>query len=140
MPCIQNQLRVYRRDPEFDENRTVMQFRLTYEGPLKPSGNNMPNSTHKHDIRKAFHPQLRQLWTTNANVRSLAETPSSFFTNSAPFMEPPPPNTPSLIEYLADNYPLQDYRFIPLVTETLSLWCGLDILFLRASSPGHVFH
>jgi len=33
---------------------------------------------------------------------------------------------------------LNDYRFAPLVTEDLELWCGLDVLFLRIGAPGRV--
>jgi len=42
------------------------------------------------------------------------------------------------IEYLADNYKIQNHQIIPLVTSGLSLWCGLDILFLRSSAPGKI--
>ena len=35
-----------------------MEFTLTYDGPL-PSNGRPPQ---KHDIRKALHPQLKELW------------------------------------------------------------------------------
>lgn len=113
-----------------------MQFRLTYEGPLKPSGNNTKNAAHKHEIRKAFHPQLKNLWASNLNLFSVAEMPYSLISPSRQGPEKPG----SFMDHLASNYPLKEYRFVPLVTELLSLWCGLDILFLRPSSPGNVFH
>jgi hypothetical protein len=116
-----------------------MQFRLTYEGPLKASGNNNRNSAHKHEIRKAFHPQLKNLWANNANLNALAFTPMDFINNPlplAPRSAEPDPRT--YVNFLADNYALKDHRIVPLVTEGLSLWCGLDILFLRWSPPGKV--
>ena len=118
-----------------------MQFRLTYEGPLKSSSNNTRNSDHKHAIRKAFHPQLKNLWRVDGNLYELATSPYNFFRNPAPFLsaqqnEPHDPRT--YLEALADNYQLKDHRFAPLVTEELSLWCGLDILYLRCSPPGSV--
>jgi hypothetical protein len=135
MSCIQNQ-RIYHCDSEFDESETIMQFRLTYEGPLKPSGNNTKYGAHKHEIRKAFHPQLKQLWACNRNLSSIAEMPYSLFSMPTSFK---PIKPGSVMEHLTNEYPLQDYRFVPLVTEALSLWCGLDILFLRPSSPGNIF-
>lgn len=117
-----------------------MQFRLTYEGPLKPSGNNNRNSAHKHEIRRALHPQIKQLWQNNANLASLAEMPYSLYCHPSPRPGQPNTDTRSLMDYLEGNYPLGDHRFVPLVTESLCLWCGLDILFLRPSSPGNVFN
>jgi hypothetical protein len=102
-----------------------MQFRMTYEGPLKPSGNNNRNTANKHHIRKALHPQLRNVWKLNPNLKSIGEVPAS------PGKEP-------FLQHLASNYPLQDYRFVPLVTEELRLRCGLDILYLRHGSPGNI--
>jgi hypothetical protein len=52
-----------------------MKFRLTYEGELRatqrdPEGTQRnPLAVHKHDIRRVFHSQLKQLWNTNAFLR-----------------------------------------------------------------------
>jgi hypothetical protein len=117
-----------------------MQFRLTYEGALRSSGNNNRNTANKHEIRKAFHPQLKNLWDVNANLKSLAETPYNFYRNPLPFnTRKPDPNDPvSYMDYISKQFVLRDYGFAPLVTKELSLWCGLDILFLRRSLPGNV--
>jgi hypothetical protein len=119
-----------------------MQFRLTYEGPLRPSGNNNRNTENKHLIRKAFHPQLKNLWNTEPNLKSLTAISAHALlglfgpTPTAPSQEAG--SSLSFVDYLANNRPLQDYKFVPLVTEELSLWCGLDILFLRYHQPGRV--
>ncbi len=48
-----------------------MRFRLIYDGELRPTqrdpeaNQREPLGTHKHNIRKAFHHQLKQLWATN---------------------------------------------------------------------------
>ena len=44
---------------------------------------------------------------------------------------------PSLRDYLASEFAYHDhYNIVPLVTEELSLSCGLDILLMRPSMPG----
>lgn len=44
-----------------------MRFRLTYEGDLY-SRQKRNLSDHKHDIRKHFHPQLKQLWNKHQSL------------------------------------------------------------------------
>jgi hypothetical protein len=111
-----------------------MQFRLTYEGPLRPSGNNNRNTANKHAIRKALHPQLKRLWETDPNLKEFGKTPCDAYISIGR-----PAKGPSTLEYLAQNRPLQDYKFVPLVCEELKLWCGLEILYLRPSPPGKIF-
>jgi len=41
-----------------------MRFRLTYDGPLRASGNK-PQPREKWTLREAFHPQLAALWATH---------------------------------------------------------------------------
>jgi hypothetical protein len=53
-----------------------MRFRLTYEGDLRPTqrdpeaNQKEPLAAHKHNIRKTFHLQLKQLWATNKFLRN----------------------------------------------------------------------
>lgn len=51
-----------------------MNFTLTYDGDLMPSGN--ASTTHKHEIRRIFHQQLCELWkgACIANVESLTKS------------------------------------------------------------------
>jgi hypothetical protein len=105
-----------------------MRFHLTYEGPLYGSSTKSPRARHKHEIRKAFHPQLKGLWEStwlNEMRWGVWEGYSI------------PDKTP-LNEALASLYRVGDYRFVPLVREQFCLLCSLDILFLRPGIPGEV--
>ena len=92
-----------------------MEFRLTYEGPLKANG----DLRAKHLIRQQFHQQLSELWKTHGILRPLRESESRFKT---------------LID------PRYGFNFVPLVRDKFSLGCGFDILFLRREAPGAVLH
>ena len=110
-----------------------VEFRLTYEGVLYPSGNNNPRATHKHEIRKMFHRQLKHLWEITPHLKTSTYQPPS--PESAQTQSKP------RLEYLAEFHTIgHDYRFAPIVTADLSLWCGLEILFLRPQAPGKVIH
>ena len=55
-----------------------MKFRLTYEGRLESNG----SAKHKHEIRKALHPQLKRLWDVEPNLLGWTWTPPT--TNGLP--------------------------------------------------------
>jgi hypothetical protein len=128
-PCA-----VYRSDSEFDkQGNRLLQFRLTYEGLLHPSSNGAKRGSHKHDIRRQFHPQLKKLWEVSPQLKNQPFTlPDEAITIGGPMPV-------DVIERLAALRSLGNYRFVPLVTEELSLWCGLDILFLRPGGANAVF-
>ena len=65
--------RVYLGPGATPEEGINLEFRLLYEGELKPSGGSNTRSAEKHEIRRAFHPQLRRLWHTHESVRRYAE-------------------------------------------------------------------
>ena len=94
-----------------------MRFRLIYEGDLKPSqldpltGNPDKLAGHKQTIRKAFHGQIKRLWTTNRFLSPLADA-------------------------VAADYHEYGYIFIPLVLERWSLRCAINVLLLRQDFPG----
>ena len=92
-----------------------MEFILTYEGPLPSNG----NPTQKHEIRRAFHPQLRELWSTH------------------PALKP--------IDYLLDPTAINSvifsagaFNFASLICEELGLLAAIDVLLLRPGRPGAV--
>jgi hypothetical protein len=60
--------------------------------------------------------------------------PMTIYVNGVP--PPPPPNS----EVLAQKFACGGFRFVPLVTQQLTLLCGIDILFLRPDSPGAVLN
>jgi len=122
-------------DPYNDPDEgALLEFRLTYEGVLLGASRTDTRAHHKHEIRKSFHPQLRRLWeiVTYLNYPRKAIAPSQIFVNEVP--PPPPPRS----EQLAEAFSFKGFRFVPLVTQELSLICGIEILFLRPDHPGGV--
>lgn len=128
-----------------------MRFRLTYEGPLRstqgdPRGGQAEppkRAAHKHEIRKAFHLQLKELWNTNKFLREhqlSRKLPASRpISNEKSYYGEPGDEAP-MAEVIADLYQRNGYRFVPLVREEISLLCSLNILFLRRDIPGSVIH
>jgi hypothetical protein len=122
-------------DPYNDPDKgTLLEFRLTYEGVLLGASKTDTRAHHKHEIRKSFHPQLRRLWDVvpYLNYPRKAIAPSQIFVNGPP--PPPPPRS----EQLAERFAFKGFRFVPLVTQELSLICGIEVLFLRPDHPGGV--
>ncbi|HEX7759820.1 MAG TPA: hypothetical protein VF459_09975 [Caulobacteraceae bacterium] len=116
-------------DPEFDPDGCPMRFRLTYEGRLE--GNGSPR--HKHEIRKALHPQLKRLWQVEPNLmrwRDYSKEPPLRNPTEAGERGRPVPQA------LAELYQRNGFSFVPLVTEQAMLSVGIDILFLRPQLPG----
>jgi hypothetical protein len=123
---------VLRSDSNFGREEVWLQFRLTYEGELLPSFNNTKRGGHKHFVRRKFHPQLRRLWEITPSLSEMQfPLDENILTVRAPL-------APRMAEHLASTRLLGGYRFVPLVTEELALWCGLDILFLRPGRAGRI--
>jgi hypothetical protein len=117
-------------DANHDPEGEFMEFRLTYEGLLLGSAKDDSRADHKHEIRKAFHPQLKRLWELTP---FLSEMRQPLF--NGPILVNAPRSVPR-VEHLAANFTAGAFHFVPLVTEDLSLLCGLDIMFLRPGRPG----
>ena len=105
-----------------------MQFRLTYEGRLKSGASASPE--HKHEIRRVFHRQLRQLWSVHP-----------FFKEDKAW-EYEPPRTKvkhtSRKTQLGEIFSRCGYKFVPIASKDLLVHCSLDILFLRPDPPGQL--
>ncbi len=118
-----------------------MEFRLTYSGLLLSTGNDSSlkgdrRGNHKHDIRMAFHPQLKRLWEITPFLKSGARSgPSALMLSGDMAGEAAPAYKAS---YLAKKHVHYCWRFVPLVTKSLDLICGIDVLFLRPHRPGGV--
>ncbi len=93
-----------------------MELRLVYEGPLQ--GQNA-KSPHKHQIRLAFHPQLKRLWS---------QPPLSAWSDLLSY--PPKPSKSSVVVQKGS------VRFAPLVTTALDLYAELNVLMLRHQPRG----
>lgn len=128
-----------------------MRFKLTYQGELKSSGRDPESGQrdrmagHKQAIRKLFHGQLKQLWNVNKFLNECTVDAATVSNAAIPAMQVGGPgyyygtrhipNRVRLSEHVADLYRENNYRFVPLVRQDLSLLCSLDILFLRRDFP-----
>lgn len=91
-----------------------MEFTLFYRGELKANG----NRDHKHEIRKAFHPQLKVLWN---------QPPLNSYSQ---YLEPS-----NKLSIIRGSGPFQ---FAPLITEKFKLVAGIEIFLLRPEAPGSI--
>ncbi len=122
-------------DPDYDPEACPVKFRLTYEGPLHASSNGNGRASHKHEIRKAFHPQLKRLWAVEPNLIRWEYTENQVRPEAKKFAVGG--KVPGWGD-LASSFGRCGYQFVPLVSERYSLFCGLEILFLRDGSPGSI--
>lgn len=99
-----------------------MEFRLVYEGDLKPKGKAKLSDIHR--IRTAFHSQLKALWATD---------PLAHFQR---WQKPRDRN-----DQVTALHQVGDRKFITLVHESLSIRAHLDVLLLRAEQrEGALIH
>jgi hypothetical protein len=107
-----------------------MKFSLIYHGPLlaKNAGTG-PRLVHQHQIRKAIHRQLVDLWKFQYPLPSVAR-----FLN--PYVAQLGVGARTLQETLVKS--VGSFQFVPLVSTQTGLVCRLEILFLRRSSPGDI--
>lgn len=137
---------VERYDDTPIEGSDVVEFRLIYAGPLPASGgaggNTRPEA--KHAIRRAFHPQLRQLWRSEHNLDEWArrnitseaiqelikEDRWNSMTNADIAREG--------IRCMSEQWERAGYKLVPLVIKEMFLRCSIDILFLRSEEPRHI--
>lgn len=120
---------VVRSDPEVEGAETIMEFRLTYEGPVRGSTGSSPRARHKQEIRKVFHHQLKRWWGVHPYLKTAVLSHRRMGMVKPEVM---------LVNHLAKEYARCGYNFVPLVTPNLSLTCSIEILFLRPSMPGEV--
>jgi hypothetical protein len=115
---------------------------------------------YKHQIRKEFHKQLRELWNQHPSLRAQAKsyyrkclTPDNQISYPGPnkpiiqILNPGeyregtsfPPDAKTWIDHVADDYKRLGTRFVPLISESGGFTCSLDVLFMRRDAPGNVF-
>lgn len=128
--------RILRFDPDIDPDEGTMEFRLTYEGPLRSTNGardqKPARKEHKHTIRKVFHHQLKLLWEVTPFLKMGGGSgPVGIVTEG--YKRPA-----TSIDALSKKHSLYGFNFVPLVTVELGLICGLDILYLRRGKPGDV--
>jgi len=92
-------------------------FRLTYDGPLKAASQSDPRRKPKHEMRRVFSRQLHELHSVKDDFLDQETDP--------------------LEEAIVRR---GDFLFLALVRKSLDLVCDLDILFLRRENPGELIH
>lgn len=97
-----------------------MRFTLTYRGPLAGSG----SADQKHQVRRAFHPQLKELW----EHPPLAQ-------NKTRWLSAPSASNPELGSALRH---VGKHSFAVIVMQHFNLTAELDILMLRPEHPGRI--
>ena len=97
-----------------------MNFRLTYDGPLKAASQSDTRRIDKHRIRCVFSRQLGQLFSHRSVLGEMASDQKIDQT----------------ILLATERYKRGNFACLPIVREDLHLVCDLDILFLRRENPG----
>ncbi len=101
-----------------------MRFTLTYRGLLGGSGS---KASHKHEVRRELHSQLRDLW----QHEPLREYAGKWLSSST--------NPEDKMVGIALRS-VGGYSFAVLVQDDLQLVAELDILLLRPQAPGAIVH
>jgi hypothetical protein len=136
-----------------------VKFALTYDGELPSTGNGSKKTSAKNAIRKAFHPQLQELWKISPVLRQLAKAPLYpeqgisavhphhsfdgevthrpvyYDTGRVGQLASAPGQKIDLCAVVSRG----SKSFLPLVRNTLNLTCALKILFLRREAAGNVY-
>lgn len=99
-----------------------MKFTLHYSGPLRSNG----RPDHKHDLRRAFHIQLAELWK---------QEPLSGVTGVLRPRESPDRKSWEKVCTIQSRGP---FTFAPLVASELRFVAGVEIIMLRPSPPGRL--
>lgn len=89
-----------------------VEFTLTYDGPLATNG----SPAKKHDIRRAFHPQLGELWRHGPLNHSAKEAESGGRVQRT----------------------VGDHTFTAVVHSLWNFRAKLDILLLKPEPPGRI--
>ncbi len=102
-------------------------FRLTYDGPLKAASQSDTRRREKHLMRCVFNRQLHQLIQQKALFRDELERSAD---RQKKFFE--------LANNISKKYKRGNFNCMPIVRSDIHLVCDLDILFLRREHPGRL--
>ena len=124
----------------------IMKFTLNYRGDLRASSSGGSSRLNdKWHIRRQIHPQLKELWQNHHVLKRIhmetivPEDGESFLqTYTHHSANEKPGDWSGDTVNLIDPIDVAEKSFIPLVRESMSLVCDLDILFLRKGEPGQL--
>ena len=114
-----------------------VEFRLLYSGFLPPDTDRGQLGIIKHDIRREFLPQLKQLWQVHPNLQRYLHFRGLHSTADVQ-NKPDSEIRANGLKSIADTWRINDFRFVPLIEERYCLACSVDILFLRIGGPGNL--
>jgi hypothetical protein len=135
------QILEYDEWPEVEDGSfTEVEFRLIYHGKLPAASHTNTRVSEKHLIRKALHPQLKELWRVDPQLSWWLKTEGAKQVTLEDGTTGWVPVGPQSIERIADDYRICGFRFAPLIgnCRLVTAACELDILFLRRDPPGQV--
>jgi len=118
-------IRVHESDEyaEVDLGEAIMEFRLTYQGPLFADRGRddlrEARRKHIHAIRHHFHKQLKELWNVESRLKWMLG------------VRPDVSSPLTWMQQFAKDNERHGINWAPLITEKMGAVCGLDILFLR---------
>jgi hypothetical protein len=109
-----------------------VEFRLLYSGNQLASNGSL---SEKQALRRAFHPQLKQLWKSNSQLSRLANL-RGIYTDPEKPIDQDSHNATEVAQTAFFNrigalYERGNFHFVPLIEQSLCLRVSLDILFLR---------
>lgn len=119
-----------------------MRLRLIYSGELKASQQpdlrtGQPKQiVNKHQIRKAFHLQLKRFWEQDSFLNSARVHPNDYGVDTSisdyeKIWQPDTNKQVSLNKAVANKHQEYGYKFVPLARKDWKLHCKLQILLLR---------
>jgi hypothetical protein len=100
-----------------------VEFTLHYRGPLKAASGKNRRKDHKHDLRKHFHKQLKELWTL-PQLKDVED-----------YLEAGP--TPQGEIRLRQS--VGAFEFVPLVSPRIFLVANIEMMMLRPEPEGAIF-
>jgi hypothetical protein len=119
-------------DPDFEDWEDLLKFRVTYAGQLKSKA----TGPEKTDIRLKLSNQFRRLWHYHPVLKDLIYDPETD-AEVTTYPEKHGGKIP-LWKKLSQIYENDGWKYVPLVSDYLSLTAGIDILYLRPDIPGNI--
>jgi hypothetical protein len=131
-----------------------MKFTLIYDGELPSTGNGSHKAKVKWGIRKAFEPQLEQLWASHAELGHIKKLgvwlpKTGTFGIQQYHHDDPADGVEDETDHdgrpmrgredqwnLAAPIEVGGKKFLPLIRRSFALTCSLNITFLRQEDPG----
>jgi hypothetical protein len=113
-----------------------VEFTLYYRGPLKATTRANTRVREKHDLRRYFHKQLKELW----NQKPLSEYPEFLEHNKRLAIGLGTDDTGDYADYedITLLRQVREFQFVPTVSSDLNMVADLTITLLRPEEPGSI--